>query len=99
MSIRAISRLTGYDQKPISKYLIDPDGVPVYGPWENREKTLPLKSISQIKQAVSSKEGAEEAYARKRPLGIALSNHAGMTELRVFEKSSRFQLRMDEFWA
>jgi transposase len=32
MSIRAISRLTGYDRKTIRKYLIQPDGVPVFGP-------------------------------------------------------------------
>ena len=32
LSIRAISRLTGYDRKTISKYLIHPEGVPVYGP-------------------------------------------------------------------
>lgn len=32
LSIRAISRLTGYDRKTISKYLIHPEGAPVYGP-------------------------------------------------------------------
>ena len=32
LSIRAISRLTGYDRKTISRYLIHPEGVPVYGP-------------------------------------------------------------------
>jgi len=32
LSIRAISRLTGYDRKTISRYLIRPEGVPVYGP-------------------------------------------------------------------
>lgn len=32
LSIRAISRLTGYDRKTISRYLLDPDGVPAYGP-------------------------------------------------------------------
>jgi transposase len=32
MSIRGISRLTGYDRKTIRKYLIQPDGLPVYGP-------------------------------------------------------------------
>lgn len=32
LSIRAISRLTGYDRKTISKYLVHPEGVPVYGP-------------------------------------------------------------------
>jgi transposase len=32
LSIRAISRLTGYDRKTIGKYLIRPDGTPVYGP-------------------------------------------------------------------
>lgn len=32
LSIRAISRLTGYDRKTISRYLLHPEGVPVYGP-------------------------------------------------------------------
>jgi transposase len=32
LSIRAISRLTGYDRKTIRKYLIHRDAVPVYGP-------------------------------------------------------------------
>jgi transposase len=32
LSIRAISRLTGYDRKTISRYLIHPEGVPVHGP-------------------------------------------------------------------
>ena len=32
LSIRAISRLTGYCRKTVRKYLIHPDGVPVYGP-------------------------------------------------------------------
>ena len=32
LSIRAISRLTGYDRKTISRYLLQPGGVPVYGP-------------------------------------------------------------------
>lgn len=32
LSIRAIGRLTGYDRKTIRKYLVQPDGVPVYGP-------------------------------------------------------------------
>ena len=32
LSIRAISRLTGYDRKTIGKYLIQPEGAPVYGP-------------------------------------------------------------------
>src|SRR5580692_5747704 len=32
LSIRAISRLTGYDRKTIGRYLIQPEGVPVYGP-------------------------------------------------------------------
>jgi transposase len=32
LSIRAISRLTGWDRKTISKYLKQPQGVPVYGP-------------------------------------------------------------------
>jgi len=36
LSIRAISRLTGYDRKTISRYLIHPEGVPVYGPRANQ---------------------------------------------------------------
>jgi transposase len=32
LSVRAISRLTGYDRKTIRKYLIEPDKAPVYGP-------------------------------------------------------------------
>lgn len=32
LSIRAISRLTGYDRKTISRYLLAPGGRPVYGP-------------------------------------------------------------------
>ena len=32
LSIRAISRLTGYDRKTIRKYLVQPNGVPAYGP-------------------------------------------------------------------
>ena len=32
LSVRAISRLTGYDRKTIRKYLIEPDRVPAYGP-------------------------------------------------------------------
>ena len=32
LSIRAISRLTGYDRKTISRYLLHPEGAPVYGP-------------------------------------------------------------------
>ncbi len=31
LSIRAISRLTGYDRKTIGKYLLKPAGRPVYG--------------------------------------------------------------------
>jgi len=32
MSIQAISQLTGWDRKTIRKYLLEPGGVPVYGP-------------------------------------------------------------------
>ncbi len=32
LSIRAISRLTGYDRKTISRFLLAPAGRPVYGP-------------------------------------------------------------------
>jgi transposase len=32
LSIRAISRLTGYDRKTVRKYLLQPEARPVYGP-------------------------------------------------------------------
>jgi transposase len=32
LSIRAISRLTGYDRKTINRYLAEPSSRPVYGP-------------------------------------------------------------------
>jgi len=32
LSIRAISRLTGYDRKTVRKYLLQPEGTPAYGP-------------------------------------------------------------------
>jgi transposase len=32
LSMRAISRLTGYDRKTIGRYLLAPAGRPVYGP-------------------------------------------------------------------
>ena len=32
MSIQAIGELTGWDRKTIRKYLLEPGGVPVYGP-------------------------------------------------------------------
>ena len=40
LSIRAISRLTGYDRKTIGRYLLAPSGRPVYGP----RPTSPSKS-------------------------------------------------------
>jgi len=36
LSIRAISRMTGFDRKTISKYLEQPEGTPVYGPRAKR---------------------------------------------------------------
>ena len=32
LSVRAIGRLTGFDRKTIRKYLLQPEGPPVYGP-------------------------------------------------------------------
>lgn len=40
LSVRAISRLTGYDRKTIRKYLIEPDRVPVYGPRAKQPRKL-----------------------------------------------------------
>ena len=40
LSIRAISRLTGYSRKTIGKYLLTPAGRPVYGPRPAAESKL-----------------------------------------------------------
>ncbi len=40
LSIRAISRLTGYDRKTISRYLLHREGVPVYGPRPKQPSKL-----------------------------------------------------------
>ncbi len=44
LSIRAISRLTGYDRKTISKYLLKPTNRPVYGP-----RPLPVSKLEPFK--------------------------------------------------
>jgi transposase len=40
LSIRAISKLTGWDRKTIRRYLIKPEAAPVYGPREPRSSKL-----------------------------------------------------------
>ena len=40
LSIRAISRLSGYDRKTISRYLLEPTARPVYGPRPTPESKL-----------------------------------------------------------
>jgi transposase len=40
LSIKAISKLTGWDRKTIRKYLIKAEAVPVYGPREPRPSKL-----------------------------------------------------------
>ena len=44
LSIRAISRLTGYDRKTISRYLLGPTGRPVYGP-----RAAPVSKLEPFK--------------------------------------------------
>jgi transposase len=45
LGIRAISRLTGYCRKTIRKYLVQPDGLPVYGPRDHKPGQLePFKT-------------------------------------------------------
>jgi transposase len=46
LSIQAISQLTGFDRKTIRKYLLKPEGRPVYGPRSAPESKLePFKHI------------------------------------------------------
>ena len=40
LSIKAISKLTGWDRKTICKYLIRPEAAPIYGPREPRASKL-----------------------------------------------------------
>ncbi len=40
LSIRAISRMTGYDRKTIRKYLLEPEAVPQYGPRDKPPSKL-----------------------------------------------------------
>jgi transposase len=40
LTIKAISKLTGWDRKTIRKYLIKPEAAPVYGPREPRPSKL-----------------------------------------------------------
>lgn len=40
LSIKAISKLTGFDRKTIRKYLIKPEAAPMYGPREPRASKL-----------------------------------------------------------
>jgi len=44
LSVRAISRLTGYDRKTISRYLLAPAGRPVYGP-----RATPVSKLGPFK--------------------------------------------------
>lgn len=45
LSIRAISRMTGYDRKTIGRYLAEPSSRPVYGPRAPAESKLePFKA-------------------------------------------------------
>lgn len=40
LSVQAISELTGMDRKTVRKYLLSPEGVPVYGPRDRRAGKL-----------------------------------------------------------
>jgi transposase len=40
LSIQAISKLTGFDRKTVRKYLLQPEGMPVYGPRPARPSKL-----------------------------------------------------------
>jgi transposase len=44
LSVRAISRLTGYDRRTVTKYLLKPTGRPVYGP-----RPVPVSKLDAFK--------------------------------------------------
>lgn len=45
LSVQAISELTGMDRKTVRKYLLSPEGVPVYGPRDHKTSKLdPFKT-------------------------------------------------------
>lgn len=54
LSIRAISRLTGYDRKTINRYLATPNRRPMYGPRAVAPRILePFKAYLKERLAVA----------------------------------------------
>ena len=83
LSIRTISRLTGYDRKTIRKYLVQPNGVPVYAPHAQQPgKTRAVSTVFTGTHAGRSVERTRAAagVARAR---LHTGEHTLLTEQRV----------------
>ena len=64
LSIQAISQLTGFDRKTIRKYLLKPEGRPVYGP--RSAPVSKLEAIQTVSEGTASGRCLECAGAAAR---------------------------------
>ena len=72
LSIRAISRLTGYDRKTISKYLLKPTSRPVYGP-----RPAPVSKLEPFKPYLKERLQAGVWNARVLLRELRERNYSG----------------------
>jgi transposase len=72
LSIRAISRLTGYERKTISKYLLKPTSRPVYGP-----RPAPVSKLEPFKPYLKERLQAGVWNARVLLRELRERNYSG----------------------
>ncbi len=79
MSIQAISQLTGWDRKTIRKYLLEPGGVPVYGPRRAQASKLdPFKPYLEERMRAgvwNARVLLRELRERNYPGGYTILTH------------------------
>src|SRR5437879_13913906 len=79
MSIQAISQLTGWDRKTIRKYLLEPGGVPVYGPHRAQaSKVDPFKPYLEERMRAgvwNARVLLRELRERNYPGGYTILTH------------------------
>jgi hypothetical protein len=70
LSIRAISRLTGYDRKTISNYLVHPGRCA--GVWATRETAEQTRTVPILFARTHAGRGMERSRAATRVAGAGL---------------------------
>ena len=79
MSIQAISQLTGWDRKTIRRYLLEPGGVPVYGPHRAQaSKVDPFKPYLEERMRAGVRNARvllRELRERNYPGGYTILTH------------------------